>query len=113
MYKGGNTNTLKLKFWQNLWDDWSSVTFNIKFCFGLVHFKQKFNFDYYSRKIITSLAHIFTMEKALFKIIFWIKFLFVNRFSKFLRHNLRLLELRLLEFKRVTQPYFAGGVSEK
>ena len=47
------------------------VIFNIQFCFGLMHFKPKTNFDFFSRKIVIYLAHIFTMEKALIKIIFW------------------------------------------
>ena len=42
------------------------------FWFGLVHFKPKV-FDFFSVKIVTSLTHIFTMEKALFKMILWHK----------------------------------------
>ena len=42
------------------------------FCFGLMHFKQKIINCIFSGKIVTSLAHNFTMEKAIFKIIFGI-----------------------------------------
>ena len=58
---------------------------------------------------MTSLAYIFTKKKALVKIIFGHTFfLFVNRFSKFLRHF-----LGLLGCKKITRSYFVGGVSEQ
>ena len=42
--------------------------------FSLVHFKCKIiNLDFFPGKIVTSLTDIFTMEKALSKIIFWHK----------------------------------------
>ena len=60
----------------------------MQYCFGWVNFK----FRFFSGKIVTSLADIFTMEEALFKNIFGIKILFVNRFSKFLWYFFRLLQ---------------------
>ena len=64
---------------------------NIKSYFAFVHFKDRtINFDF-SEKIIkcTSFAPIFPMEKLYSKLFFGIKCIFVNQFSKFLRHNLR------------------------
>ena len=50
---------------------------------------------------MTSLSYIFT------RLFLAVNVLFVNRFSKFLWHF-----LRLLGCKRIIQSYFAGGVSE-
>ena len=41
---------------------------------------------------MTSLANIYSMEKALVKLILGNKLLFVNQFSKFLQHLVGLLE---------------------
>ena len=81
----------------------------IQFCFGLVHFKCKIiNLEFFFGNIVTSLADIFQWKKPYLKLFSGIKFLFVNRFSKFLWHV-----LRLMECKMVTWSYFSLGLSEK
>ena len=45
--------------------------FNTQFWFGLMHFKYK-TILIFSRKI-ASLVHNFTLEKALFKLVFWLE----------------------------------------
>ena len=55
------------------------------------------NLDF-SGKIVYSLADIFTMEKPYSKLISGVTFLFVNRFSNFLWHLLRLLECEMVTF---------------
>ena len=71
------------------------------------HLKQKLEEKKNSGKIVTSLAYIFTMVKALVKIIFGRKIFICNRFSTFLWHF-----LEPLNCKRKTRSYFADGVSE-
>ena len=72
----------------------------------LQHLKHKHrNFIFFQENSDFPCLH-FTMEKV--KIILAIKFLFVNRFSKFLWHF-----SRLLGCIRVLRSHFAGGFSEQ
>ena len=76
MRKGGNPNILKLKIKQicgKILRVWHSAMhkYNL-FWFGAFQMKSN-QFGFISEKIVTSLADIFTMEKGLFKIIFWHK----------------------------------------
>ena len=80
-----------------------SVVFILVWCGAFKMKKKKNQFRFFSGKMVTSLADIFTMEKALFEIIFGhIIFLLVNRFSKVLLHF-----LQLQECKMVTWSYFS------
>ena len=84
MCKGGNPNTLKLKIKQIcgiILRVWRSAMHTKQFCLDVTR---------------TSFAGNFTMEKALFKNIFYHKTLFVNRFLKIFVALLRLLESRMV-----------------
>ena len=76
--------------------------YTLQVCFGLVHLKR--NFDFFGGENSYFPCCYFTMEKALFKIIFGHKFLFISQFSNFLRHF-----LRLMECKKVTWSDFEKG----
>ena len=57
-----------------------------------VGFKTKHKKFYFSGKIVTCLAYIFTMQKAQVKII--LERIFVDRYSIFFRHFLDFLECK-------------------
>ena len=85
MCKGGNPNTLKLKI--KLWNNFKSLALSYAYktiLFWFDAFMMKNNqFRFFSRKIFTSLAGNFTMEKALFKNIFLNKFFMCQPILKF------------------------------
>ena len=105
---------LKLKFWQTcgiILNCWNSVIYKIQIWFGLVHFKpkkKKKSILIFSRKIVTSPAHIFTMEKALFKIIFWHKIFICEPIFKIFVSLFMTFGMQM-----GNTSYFAVGISEK
>ena len=78
-----------------------------QFGVGLQHLKRKIRHFIFSGKIVTSLAYIFTMKKALVKIILAVKFLFINRFSIVLCHS------SFKTFRDANGSHFAGGISKQ
>ena len=84
MCKGGNLNTLNLKIkqlWGKILRVWHLALHTIQFCL-----MKNNQFRFFFWKKVNSLADIFTMKKPYSKLFSGIKSLFVNQFSKILRH---------------------------
>ena len=115
MCKGGNPNTLKLKIKQICKSVERIYEVGPQLCIqynlsGFGAFQMKNNqFRFFSKKIVTSHADIFTMENALFKIIFWHKIficclifkIFVAHFKTFRMQNGDMVILFMRSFRKV------------
>ena len=66
------------------------ISFSYNLVLILWIFNKVLKLLFFPGKIVTSLGNNFSMQKSLFKKFLDVKFLFVNRFSKFLRHILEL-----------------------
>ena len=100
MCKGGNSKRLKNENQANLWNNFKSLFLSypynrILFWFGPFFMKNK-KISFFPGKWLLPLLTLLQWKKPYSKLFSGIKFLFVNRFSKFLWHFLRLLECKMM-----------------